>query len=141
MSNKNLLLIAAAGLFAYWAYSKYRTVINLQFLPRGISTGPAGFAVQLGVQNTSNQTLQYNSFAGTLSVNGQNVANVSDFQAVPIQANAETELTINITPNIVGLISQIFSQIQSGVTGITSAVLQGTANVGGQQYNVNVQLA
>jgi hypothetical protein len=140
VESKNLLLLAGAGLFAYWAYTKYRSVINLQFIPRGIQAGGTGFQVQLGVQNTSNQTIQYNSFAGTLSVNGQNVANVSDFNARPIQANAETDLAFDVSPNLIGLASQVFQQVQSGYTGIQSAVLTGTANVNGVQYPVNAQL-
>jgi hypothetical protein len=140
MNNKTILLLVAAAVVGYWAYTKYGAVVNLQFLPRGITVNNQGFEVVLGVQNTSNTSLQYNSFAGSLIVNGSNVANVSDFTAQPILANAETALRFNVTANLLGLASQILSQINSGVVGVQSAILQGTANIGGSQYPVNVQL-
>ncbi len=108
---------------------------------QGKPFGVNGFQVVLGVQNTSNTTLQYNSFAGSLIVNGSAVGNVSDFTAQPIAANAETDLTINISANVLGIASQIMQQLQSGGTGIQSASLNGTANISGVQYPVNVQLA
>ena len=140
MKSNQLLILVAAAVAGYYLYTRYGAVTNLQFLPRGISANGAGFEVVLGVQNTSNVQLQYNSFAGSLIVNGSNVANVSDFSAQPIAANAETDLQINVAPNIIGIASQVLSQVSSGEVGIQSATLQGTANIGGQQYPVNVQL-
>jgi hypothetical protein len=136
-----ILLLVVAAVVGYWAYTRYGTVTNLQFVPRGIGLGGAGFDVTLGVQNTSSYPLQYNSFAGTLSINGSVVANVQDFTAAQIAPNAETPLRINVSPNLVGLASQVLSQVQNGYQGIQSAVLNGVANIGGQQYPVNVVLA
>lgn len=141
MKSNTIIVLVLAVVVGYWAYTRYGTVSNLQFLPRGISLSGGSFQVVLGVQNTSSVPLQYNSFAGSLIVNGSNVANVSDFTAQPIAANAESDLTFNITANILGLASQLLSQINSGATGIQSATLQGTANIGGQQYPINVTLA
>lgn len=140
MRQNTVILLVLAAAVGYWAYTKYGAVTNLQFVPRGITASGTGFQVALGVQNTSNVGVQYNSFAGSLIVNGSNVANVTDFQPVAIAPNAETDLQINITANLLGLASQALSQIQNGFTGIQSAVLQGTANVGGSQYPVNVAL-
>jgi LEA14-like dessication related protein len=140
MRQNTVILLVLAAAVGYWAYTRYGAVTNLQFVPRGISLSGSGFQITLGVQNTSNVGLQYNSFAGSLQVNGANVASVQDFQPVAIAPNAESDLQINVTPNLLGLASQALSQIQNGVTGIQSAVLTGTANIGGAQYPVNVQL-
>jgi hypothetical protein len=140
MKSNTIVILALVAVFGYWAYTRYGTISNLQFLPRGITVSGGSFQVVLGVQNTSNTALQYNSFAGSLSVNGATVANVSDFTAQPIAANAETDLTFNIAANILGLASTLLSQINSGVQGIQSAVLTGTANIGGTQYPINVTL-
>jgi hypothetical protein len=137
-----LIALVAVAVVGWWAYTRYGTVTNLQFVPRGIGFAGSGFNVTLGVQNTSNYPLQYNSFAGVLSVNGSPVANVQDFNARSIAANAETPLNINVTPNLLGLASQLIDQLRSGFTnGIQSAVLTGSANIGGTQYPVNVTLA
>ncbi len=140
-TSNTLVIIALVAVVAYFVYTKGLSLANLQFIPRGITIAGNGFQVVLGVQNTSNTTLQYNSFAGSLIVNGSAVGNVSDFTAQPIAANAETDLTINISANVLGIASQIMQQLQSGGTGIQSASLSGTANISGVQYPVNVQLA
>lgn len=140
MKSNTIIALVLAVVIGYWAYTRYGAVSNLQFLPRGITVSGGSFQVVIGVQNTSSVALQYNSFAGTLSVNGSTVANVSDFTAQPIAANAETDLTFNIAANILGLASTLLSQINSGGTSISSAILTGTANIGGTQYPVNVAL-
>lgn len=140
MRQNTVILLVLAAAVGYYAYTRYGAVTNLQFVPRGISVNGMGFDVVLGVQNTSNVPVQYNSFAGALVVNGATVGNVTDFTAMPIVANGETDLTFRVTGNLLGLASQVLSQIKDGFTGIQSAVISGTANVGGNQYPVNVQL-
>jgi LEA14-like dessication related protein len=140
MKGGAIALLAGLGLLGFWAYKKYITVVNLLFVPRGFDLAQNGFTVALGVQNTSNQSLQYNSFAGTLYINGSQVANVSDFSSKMIAANAETPLSFVISPNILGLAQQVISQLQTGTAGVQSASLTGVANVSGQQYPVNVNL-
>jgi hypothetical protein len=141
LKQNTVIALVILAIVGYWAYTRYGTVTNLQFVPRGINLNGGGFNVTLGVQNTSSYPLQYNSFAGTLSVNGSVVANVQDFNAQQIAANAETPLQFNVTPSLVGLASQILSQSQNGFTGIQSAVLNGVANIGGNQMPVNITLA
>lgn len=140
MKSNTILILALVAVVGYWAYTRYGAASNLLFVPRGINVSGGGFQVTLGVQNTSNVTLQYNSFAGTLTVNGQNVGNITDFTAQPIIANGESDLVFNITANLLGLASQVLSQVNSGAVGIQSAVITGNANIGGTQYPVNVTL-
>jgi LEA14-like dessication related protein len=135
-----IALGVAAVLFGYWAYKKYATLVNLQFVPRGINLTGNGFTVALGVQNTASDTLQYNSFAGTLYVNGSAVGNVSDFNSKLIAANAETGIAFNVSLNLFNLGSQLLTQLTGGNAGIQSARLTGVANISGGQYNVDVTL-
>jgi hypothetical protein len=65
---------------------------------------------------------------------------VSDFTARTILPNSETDLTFNIVPNVLGIATDLINQINNGASGITSATLNGVANLGGQQYQVNVVL-
>jgi Late embryogenesis abundant protein len=140
MKNNTILILVLVAVVGYWAYTKYGAVSNLLFVPRGINASGGGFQVTLGIQNTSNTSLQYNSFAGSLIVNGSNIGNVTDFTQQTIIANGETDLVINVTANLLGLASQILQQVNSGNVGIQSAVLTGNANIGGTQYPVNVTL-
>ena len=140
MKRTTIALLVAAGLLGFWAYKKFATLINLQFVPRGIDTTGTGFMVILGVQNTASDTLQYNSFSGTLYINGSAVGNVSDFNSKLIAANAETQLPFTISVNLLGLGSQLINQITQGPTGIQSASIKGVANISGGQYPVNVSL-
>lgn len=141
MKSNSVLLLLGIGVVAFFLWKKYATFANLQFIPRGISLHGGGFQVVMGVQNTSSMPVQYNSFAGSLNVNGSNVGFVSDFQPGIIQPNAETDITLTITPNVLGIASQVMTQLQGGDVGITSATLTGSANVGGTQYPVNMTLA
>jgi Late embryogenesis abundant protein len=140
MKSNTILILVLVAVVGYWAYTKYGAVSNLLFVPRGINASGGGFQVTLGIQNTSNTSLQYNSFAGSLIVNGSNIGNVTDFTQQTIIANGETDLVINVTANLLGLASQILQQVNSGNVGIQSAVLTGNANIGGTQYPVNVTL-
>jgi Late embryogenesis abundant protein len=140
MKNNTILILVLVAVVGYWAYTKYGAVSNLLFVPRGINASGGGFQVTLGIQNTSNTSLQYNSFAGSLIVNGSNIGNVTDFTQQTIIANGETDLVINVTANLLGLASQVLQQVNSGNVGIQSAVLTGNANIGGTQYPVNVTL-
>lgn len=140
MKSNTILALVILAVVGYWAYTRYGAVTNLLFVPRGINASGGGFQVTLGLQNTSNVPLQYNSFAGSLLVNGSNIANITDFTAQTIAANAETDLEINVTANLLGLASQVLQQVNSGNVGIQSAVLTGNANIGGTQYPVNVTL-
>lgn len=140
MKSNTIIILVLVAVVGYWAYTRYGTLSNIVFVPRGINASGGGFQVTLGLQNTSNTALQYNSFAGSLIVNGSSIANVTDFTAQPIIANGETDLEINVTANLLGLASQVLQQVNSGNVGIQSAVLTGNANIGGTQYPVNVTL-
>ena len=140
MKSNTIIVLALVAVFGYWAYTRYGAVSNLQFVPQGIQVAGGGFEVTLGVENTSNVSLQYNSFAGSLIVNGTTVGNISDFTPRAIAGNAVTPLTFNVNANLLGLATSILSDINSGSTEINSASIQGTANIGGTQYPVNVVL-
>ena len=140
IKSSDLLLYGAIGLALYFLFEKGAALANLTFLPNGISFNGSAFQVSVLVQNTSSSSIQYNSFAGSLLVNGSPVGNVSDFTAGVILPNQQTQLTFNVVPNLAGAAGQLISQMSSGGFTINSASLQGTANVSGQQVPITVTL-
>jgi LEA14-like dessication related protein len=134
---KNILLWIAAGLGAYWLYSKYVFVNGLTFVPRGIESNLTGIQVTVGVQNATDTSQTLTSFSGTLYINGSGVGNVSMFAPVNILPNAETPLPFAVTPSEIGIANEVISALQNGVDGL-SAVLKGTANFGGNAVPLNI---
>jgi hypothetical protein len=126
------VLIGGGLLWAAWyVWKTYVLGTGLQFVPLGVSLGGSnGLIVQIGVQNPTSSPIVLNSFAGSVTVNGTPVANVSNFQGLTIAANAQTALNFDVSPNWLGLGLQGADIIQHGFTGMVIQ-LKGTANING----------
>lgn len=124
MGNGILLI---GGAIALWALSKAHTGQHLQFLPLGASWDGGALQIQVGVQNPTDDSLQYNSFAAQVKANGTVIGNLSGFTPKLIAPNQQTAIPVTFTPNIFGAVAAIFDQVTSG-GGVTISV-QGTANV------------
>lgn len=135
---KNGIWLLVAGVAAYYLYRVFSTVSNLNFVPRGISVGNGGLSLQLGVQNITNTSLQFNGFSGSVLINGNNVGNVADFQPQILAANGESQVLFFFTPNLLGLAQQLVNLFQGGSLTGMKVQLQGTANVEGQAVPVDV---
>jgi len=137
--NNWLLPVAAAGVL-YFLWRKAQAVGNLNFIPRGVNVNGGTLQLILGIQNPSSSALTLNSFVGNLLVNGGAAGNVTFFNPVTIQPNAETEIPVTISPNVFGVISSIVNTLEDGsaVTN-TKIALSGQANVGTMLYPINLQ--
>jgi len=137
---KNWVILAIAAGVAYYLWKTASTFYNLLFVPRGISFSGGGIQLVIGMQNTSSMPVQLNSFAGTLLVNGSPYGNVTSFQPAIINPNAETDVPVTISPNIISLADTLLNALQGGsIPSGYSVELQGTANVSGQQIPVDVK--
>jgi len=125
--DKGLLLIG--GAVAIWLLSKANTGQHLQFIPLGANWDGGALGIQIGVQNPTNDSLQYNSLAAQVSANGTVVGNLSGFVPKLIAPNQQTTVDVNFTPNILGALSTIFNQVTHG--GGVRIGINGTANVNG----------
>ncbi len=126
--DNGLLLIG--GAVALWALSKANTGQHLQFLPVGASWDGGALQIQVGVQNPTNDSLQYNSLAAQVTANGTIIGNLSGFVPKLIAPNQQTTIPVNFTPNILGALSTIFNQVTQGGGGIMIGI-NGAANVNG----------
>lgn len=85
--------------------------------------------VNIGIQNPSNQQFVVRSIVGQLQANGENIGNVSTFQATVINPNSEAILPVYVRLNPIGIVTDIIALIQGG-GGISQTIrLKGTANV------------
>ncbi len=88
-----------AAIAAYVLYRKFWAASNLVFAPgevTGISiqgTNPI-INFNVAVQNTSDTSLQLQSFAGNIFMDNQLIGNVSAFQPVLIAANSQTQFPV-----------------------------------------------
>jgi len=133
MDNGLLLLGGAAAL---WLIAKAETGKNLQFIPLGASWDGGALRIQIGVQNPTSNSLQYNSLAAQVSANGTVVGNLSGFVPKLIAPNQQTTVDVNFTPNLLGSVAAIFNQVTQG-GGITIAI-NGSANVNSIVLPVNL---
>jgi len=129
-------LLLIAGAVALWVYSKAHTGANLQFLPLGANWDGGSLHIQIGVQNPTNDSLQFQSLAGTVYINGTAAGTISDFTPAIIAPNSQTPITLSYTPSIFGVAAAVINQLNNG-GGVTIG-LKGSANVNGISIPVNV---
>jgi Late embryogenesis abundant protein len=142
MGKKNSntpLLIGAAAIAAWYFWSRAQALNSLIFIPKGIGVQGGGVSLIVGIQNPTSAALQLNGLAGSLSINGSAVGNVTDFQPQLIQAGAETDIQLLILPNLFGIAAGVINEIDGKEgTGALQASLTGTANVNGIALPVNI---
>jgi len=132
--QNGLLLIA--GVVALWVYSKAHTGANLQFLPLGASWDGGSLHIQIGVQNPTNDSLQFQSLAGTVYINGTAAGTITDFTPAIIAPNAQTPVTLVYSPSLFGVAAAVINLLNNG-DGVTIG-LKGSANVNGVSIPVNL---
>jgi hypothetical protein len=129
-------VLIALGIAGLWLYSKAHTGNSLQFVPLGASWSGGALQVDIGVQNPTQDSLQLNSLAGSVYVNGTIAGNVSDFTPRLIAANQQTPIQLTYTPNILGTVVAVLNQVSNG--GGVLIGLNGSANVNGIPLPINL---
>jgi LEA14-like dessication related protein len=136
MGNGALLV---GGLAALWVLSKVNTGNSLTFIPVGANWDGRSLQISIGVQNPTSNSLQFNSLAGYIFVNGNNAGNISSFQPTTIMPNGQTNVQIAFTPNyatgVTALLNTLFGFVKTGNITIS---IKGTANVNSFNLPVNM---
>jgi LEA14-like dessication related protein len=86
------------------------------------------YTISIKVQNVSNATLVLNSLTGVVSINGNDLGNVSSFQTVEVAPNSEQVINIKMDLSLLGIPGLIQNVINS-VRGTYTFELKGHANV------------
>lgn len=130
---RNILWLVG-GAAALYFISRFSFGQRANFVLRGLRPGGTIFAptinVDFAVQNPTNQRVTIKSVTGSVSVNGQYLANVSAFGDQVIQPNSESMLRLTARPSGSGLFSSIRELLNSPVGQVTAS-FTGSANVDG----------
>lgn len=142
--NSEVLLLAGAGITAYWLWSKSNAAGHLVFSPGNITNmafdgATPSITFQIIAQNTSGTDLLLNSLAGNITSNGSLIGNVSNFLQTPIPANSSTPVTLVASLQILGIVNDIIKAFQYGNIK-QDITLTGYANVNGIQAPINLTM-
>lgn len=132
-------LIEAALLLGGVAVAYFLNLKNaaghLVFYPgtiQGLSFEGANPVIQgtILIQNTSNVTFTFNSFAASITTGGTLVGNASNFTPVTIGPNSEGQFPIKLTLSLLGVANDIIDAVQNKY--ITKQIsLEGSVNANG----------
>lgn len=124
------ILLGVGGLMLWEYFNLGVTGATMQVLLNGVSINSlTDWVVQLLVQNVSNSSLQVNSLNGTISVNGQDIGNVSDFTGtVTVPPNSQVPVNVHVTPSLISIPGTVMDIIEGGAGNLNFKVT-GYANV------------
>lgn len=127
--------VAALYLLSRYSFGQKTTFFLRRVRPGGSITAPT-VNVELAVQNPTNQTATIKSITGSLSINGNAIANLAAFGDQKIAANSESILKLTARPSAVGVF-QTVKQLFTSAPGTISANFTGSANVDGLVVPIN----
>lgn len=125
-------ILIGIGAFVVWNLTGLARAANvLQVVFKGVSvSGLTSLKITLTIQNPSNATLQINSMVGTITVNGNELGNISTFNQVTVLPNSQQDVIIDLGIGILDLPAVIQNVIQQPLQSYDVSVT-GTANVNG----------
>ena len=131
MRNILWLVGGAAALYflSRYSFGQKATFMLRAVRPGGTLLNPL-INVEMAVQNPTNQTVSIKSITGSLSVNGEYVANVSAFGEQIISPNTESILKLTARPSASGIFSSIRELLTTPMGQLTTT-FTGSANVDG----------
>lgn len=136
MGGFEALLLLIGGVWLYTS-TVQKAAGNLIFVPGNIhSVDLQGFSpvlvVNLFVQNTSNVDFTLNSLAATITSEGTQVGNVSNFNAVLIPGNSQTTVPLHLSLFPLGIVDNIIHALSGGSVK-REFIIDGSVNANGQQ--------
>lgn len=129
-----LFLAIGAGLYFY---NLQKAAGKLTYYPGDITAfemqglSPVLYA-ELVVQNTNNVSFTLNSLAGSVTVDGTLIGNVSNFTPVQINGNSQAVIPLTLVLMPIGIANEII-QIITGGAGRKSIKVSGSVNANGFQ--------
>ncbi len=131
---RNILLIAGGLVAAMLLIPKLAVGQKAVFILRRLRTGGTilnpTFGIELIVQNPTNQRIIIRSITGSVSVNGQFLADVSAFGDQIIERNKESSLVVNARTSALSILKTV-RNILSQPIGTNKLTFDGQANVDG----------
>lgn len=92
--------------------------------------------INVGIQNPTSSSLDFNSLVGSVYLNGEYLANVNSFQPVTILPNAQTNIQIIAYVSTLSMAGELIDWLKTPSGVITS--LKGTVNVGNMAVPIDL---
>lgn len=139
MKTGTLLVVGAIAFLGY-EFLQLNTAGNtLQVVFQGVQVnGPLNYTLNLIVQNVSNATLALNSLAADVTINGNDLGNVSNFTAITIQPNSQTPVNVTLQPSILSIPGTV-QALLANPTGSFDFKITGNMNVNSLVLPLNVE--
>lgn len=147
MNINPLLLLGGLGLLLLGSKAVAKKTMSkvMSFTLNGVSIDwkKLKISITMGVQNPSSGSAKLNSLVGSLFVDKKEVATITSFTPVQIQANQVTILKLDLKPSLVGIFGSLKKIIKSKGNSLKNlgAEFRGNANVDGFTFPVNTVLA
>jgi LEA14-like dessication related protein len=138
MKIGNALLIAGGLFLGYNLLQLVSAGSNVQVVFNGVTmNSPLSYTLDFLIQNVTNATVKLNALTGTVSINGTQVGNLSDFQPVTIGPTSQQDIKMNLSLSPLGLAGSVAQLLtQTGQT--LNFVVDGALNVDGIVFPFNV---
>ena len=142
--NATTFLVLGAAAVGLYFWQKVRALGNLIFSPGQPTAMVFDGSVPVMsftviVQNTSNQNLIFNSFAGNAFANSTFVGNVAMFQPVQVPANGQAIAVLHIRFRLLGIVQNIITAFQTKQFQ-QNMEIEGFANANGIQAPIKFPL-
>ncbi len=136
MGGLEALLLFAGAALIYTSTIK-KAAGNLIFVPGNITNvGLEGISpvivATLLVQNTSNVDFTLNSLAATVTSEGTQIGNISNFTVTAIPGNTQTTVPLQLVLYPLGIVDNIIQAIYGGSVK-REIIIAGSVNANGQQ--------
>lgn len=134
------LILLALGAGAVYYFEQLNTASNsLQVVFQGVRiNGPFNYTLNLIAQNVSNATLELNSLAADVTVNGNDLGNISNFTPVTIGPNSSTAVNVTLAPSVLSIPGTVQALLQNP-TGSFDFKVNGNMNINGLVLPLNVE--
>lgn len=134
MKSTTIFVLGGAALLLFYLGNLGVVGNVLQYYIQTVSfQGLTSGRIVMMVQNPSNTNVTLNSMAGTITANGVQIGNISNFQGgVSIPANSQQTVTIFVSLSLTGVVSELFSALtQPTGQNQIDFLITGNANING----------
>jgi LEA14-like dessication related protein len=140
--NVPVIILVSLGFYLITGYAKASAAQLLNFSIANAQVDLSGsnfyLTVNVVVQNPTGESFNVKSLSGSLTVNGNFLGTVSNFQPAVIAANSQAIYPLTIQIALIGAGLDLYQIINDGEKDIV-ANISGTANANGFAIPVNVQ--
>lgn len=139
MKTGTLLLIAAVAFLGYEALQLNTASNTLQVIFNGVQiNGPLNYTLNFIALNVSNATVNLNSLAADVTINGNDLGEVTNFTPIVIQPNAQTPINVTLQPSVLSIPGTVQALLNQP-TGTFDFKITGNMNVNSLVLPLNLE--